>query len=207
MIKKPRSETKLRYLIAHETAKIMAEEGIKDYRLAKSKAANRLGQSLQTCLPSNSEVEAALLEYQRLFKANSHPSELHQVRKKTIQVLSLLKEFNPHLVGPVLTGLYTPHLEVYLHLYAATVEDVMFFLMDQGITFKNRERRYRFQNNTYEYHPVLLCNIDDTEFDITVFTVRRIDEVAYSQITGKPMPRATRGELEELLRHTVSKAL
>ncbi|MCB1806980.1 MAG: nucleotidyltransferase, partial [Candidatus Competibacteraceae bacterium] len=61
MIKKPRSETKLRYLIAHETAKIMAEEGIKDYRLAKSKAANRLGQSLQTCLPSNSEVEAALL--------------------------------------------------------------------------------------------------------------------------------------------------
>jgi len=199
MSRKQRSESKSRFLIAHESAKIIAEEGIKDFRLAKNKAATRLGFGVQVNLPSNTEVETALQEYQRLFKSESYPVELQNTRKLSLKVMSLLRDFQPHLVGPVLTGLYSPHQEVHLHLYAHTVEEIIFFLFEQDMPFTSRERRYRFQDNTYEYHPVLLLTVDDIEFDITVFAKRQIHDVPCSPVDGKPMQRATLQELHAII--------
>jgi len=55
----PRAEH-LRLALAQEAARIMSEQGIDDYRLAKRKAAERLGATDIAVLPKNSEIEAAL---------------------------------------------------------------------------------------------------------------------------------------------------
>ena len=63
----------LRMTIAQEAARLIAEHGIHDYGLAKRKAAERLGVDTDCAvLPRNVEVEAALMERQRLFGGNSH---------------------------------------------------------------------------------------------------------------------------------------
>ena len=56
-----------RLLVAQEAARIIVEQGIEDYRLAKTKAAQRLGMSAGGSLPGNSEIEKAVSEYLKLF--------------------------------------------------------------------------------------------------------------------------------------------
>ncbi len=56
--------------IAVEAARLISEDGMRDYHAAKRKAAARLGIQVDTALPKNAEIEDALREYQRLFDAD-----------------------------------------------------------------------------------------------------------------------------------------
>ena len=56
-----------RQRLAHEAARLMAENGIRDYHQAKQKAAQRLGILDDASLPRNREIDDALRAYQRLF--------------------------------------------------------------------------------------------------------------------------------------------
>ena len=67
--------------IAVEAAKLIAEEGLRDYRQAKLKAAQRLGIFDDTALPKNGEIEEALREHQRLFRAEQ-PETLRELREE-----------------------------------------------------------------------------------------------------------------------------
>jgi len=73
-------------------------------------------------LPKNSEIESALAEYQRLFGGASHLEALHAQRHAALSAMRYLREFEPRLVGPVLSGTATLHTEVQLHLFADRVE-------------------------------------------------------------------------------------
>ena len=64
----------VRAKLAQESARLMIEHGIRDYRLAKRKAADRLAVSGLAALPSNTQIEACLLERQRLFQPDVHAS-------------------------------------------------------------------------------------------------------------------------------------
>ena len=54
--------------IASAAARLIAEDGISDFAIAKRKAAHRLGFPVTVHLPDNTEVEAELRIYQRLFQ-------------------------------------------------------------------------------------------------------------------------------------------
>ena len=66
-------DARTRRRIAVEAARLISEHGIRDYHVAKRKAAERLGIQVDTALPKNSEIEDALREYQRLFQADEQP--------------------------------------------------------------------------------------------------------------------------------------
>jgi len=52
----------------------MAEHGIRDFLIAKRKAAERMGVAdMAAVLPRNVEIEQALAEYQRLFGGEALP--------------------------------------------------------------------------------------------------------------------------------------
>src|ERR1700722_3522251 len=121
----PTRSDNLRRALAQEAARIMAEHGIRDFRIAKRKAAERLGVvDGSALLPKNSEIESALAEYQRLFGGESHLSALLAQRRAALSALRYLREFEPRLVGPVLSGTATQHSQVQLHLFAERAESV-----------------------------------------------------------------------------------
>jgi len=66
----------VRERIAKEAARLMCEAGISDFQLAKRKALQRLRIPEHRGLPSNEEIEAAVSEYQRIFRADSQPRRL-----------------------------------------------------------------------------------------------------------------------------------
>ncbi|MFQ5982488.1 MAG: hypothetical protein ACE5KS_03845, partial [Woeseiaceae bacterium] len=61
-----------RKVVAQEAARIIVEQGIQDYRIAKNKAAERLGLTDRGSLPGNPEIEHAVSEHLKLFGRESH---------------------------------------------------------------------------------------------------------------------------------------
>ncbi len=133
----------VRQHIAREAARILAESGSRNFLQAKRKAAQQLGVSDARNLPGNEEVEQALVDYQRLFRAHVQPKHLRRLRETAVQGMRFLEHFGPRLVGPVLEGTADEHSEVTLHLFADQVEQVGAFLLEQGIPSELGDRRLR----------------------------------------------------------------
>jgi predicted component of type VI protein secretion system len=189
----------LRRAIAQEAARIMNEHGIEDYLLAKRKAAERLGVTDTASLPRNTEIEAALIEYQRLFAADTHSQTLAEQRRAALAAMQLLAEFEPRLVGPVLSGTATPHADIDLHVFADQPEAVAFKLMDRGIPHEVLERRVKMHTDRAVAYPAVRFSAGDRTIDATVFPVDGIRQAPFSPVDGRPMRRAAIGELAALL--------
>jgi hypothetical protein len=195
-----RYQERHRVLLAQEAARIMAEEGVRDFRLAKRKAAERLGLPVNgTLMPRNTEIEAALIAHQRLFDGVGHPQRLRLLREAGLEALGFFSRFRPRLVGSVLSGTAGRHSSVDLHLFAATPEDLVLFLIDQDIPFETSERRLRMGTDEYEWFPVHQFTAGDVPMDLVVFPENFERRVPWSPVDGKPMRRAGPAELRALL--------
>jgi hypothetical protein len=194
----PRSEN-LRRAIAQEAARVMAEHGIQDFRAAKRKAAERFGVAEEGSLPSNAEVEASLLEYQRLFAADTHGVTLRAQRSVALRAMRSLAAFSPRLVGPVLAGTSTPHNDVQLHLFTDQPESVALKLLDRGVGHDVGEHRLRVDAERFQVFPSVQFEIDAQTIHATVFPVDGIRQAPISPVDGRPMRRADASELEALL--------
>ena len=189
----------LRRALAQEAARIMAQHGIHDFFTAKRKAAERLGVADSAALPRNTEIEAALIEYQRLFDAQGHEQSLQQQRRAALQAMHGLSQFEPRLVGPVLTGTATAHADIQLHLFADCAENVTLQLVDRGIAHEVTERRVRLDAERIKAFPGLRFAVDNRRVDATVFPLDGIRQAPVSPVDGKPMRRADAAELATLL--------
>ncbi len=188
-----------RVRIAQEAARIIREQGVRDYLVAKRKAAQRLAIFDRNALPSNTEIAEALGEQQRLFGGEAHEESLTGLRMAARQAMLLLQRFEPRLVGPVLEGTATAHSEVLLHVFADTPEAVALALMEHGVPYENAERRVRMRDGRYVYLPVFRFTAGDTDVDATVFSMLGLREPPASPVDGRPMRRARLTEVEALL--------
>ena len=160
---KPRSNElgRARMIVAQEAARIIVDHGIRDYRLAKQKAAERLGVVGRGSLPGNAEIEAAVVEHLQIFGGDSHADQLRLMRVAALSAMDLLAQFSPRLVGPVLTGTADENSAVNLHVFADSAEIVAMELADIGINY-----RLIFHINTFKFKTMILrsrqkihCNI------------------------------------------------
>ncbi|MGA8709259.1 MAG: hypothetical protein WB646_19990 [Steroidobacteraceae bacterium] len=190
----------LRRALAQEAARIMAEHGIHDFLTAKRKAAERLGVPDASALPRNTEIEQALAEYQRLFDPGGHELTLSAQRRAALQAMHWLSQFEPRLVGPVLTGTATEHADIQLHVFADTPEYVALKLLDRGIAHEITERRVRLDAERTKAFPGLRFAVDDRQIEATVFPLDGIRQAPVSPVDGRPMRRADAAEIQDLLR-------
>src|ERR1700741_931075 len=169
----PRAEN-LRRALAQEAARIMSEHGIRDFLTAKRKAAERFGVVDGSVLPRNTEIEDALAEYQRLFGGNKHTQTLAGQRSAALSAMQLLSDFEPRLVGSVLSGTATEHNDIQLHLFAERAESITFRLIDLGIEHEVVERRVRFGADRVVAYPGVHFELDDPPIDAPGFSIERI---------------------------------
>src|SRR4051812_27895889 len=143
MARKTNKQTGTRARIAAAAARLMAEDGIDDFALAKRKAAKQLGASDSQALPGNDEIEAELRAYLALYQADEHPQRVAELREIALDAMRALERFNPYLTGPVLKGIAGPYAEIELQLFPDSVKDVEIFLLDRNLAYDTQEgRRY-----------------------------------------------------------------
>ena len=189
----------IRRALAQEAARIMSEHGVRDFLFAKRKAAERFGVIDGAALPKNTEIEAALVEYQRLFQADTHVESLYAQRMVALEAMRLLDAFQPRLVGPVLLGTATEHDEVQLHVFSERAENVTFALLDRGVEYEVAERRIKISNDRVLAQPAVRFEMDAQPVEAIVFAVDGIRQAPVSPVDGKPLRRAARAEVEALL--------
>jgi hypothetical protein len=189
----------LRQALAQEAARIMAEHGIEDFLQAKRKAADRLGVHDVSVLPSNVEIEAALRAHQRLFGRDSHDHTLKEQRRIALDTMRLLHEFQPRLVGSVLTGTATNYSDINLHLFADRSESVAIKLIEIEVPHHFYERRVKMDSERILNYPALRFEASGRSVDATVFPIDGIRQAPYSPVDGRPMRRADAREVSDLV--------
>ncbi|MCL4791834.1 MAG: hypothetical protein KJ040_07260 [Gammaproteobacteria bacterium] len=188
-----------RLALAVEAARIIQEEGLLDFRSAKTKAAERLGLGRRAHLPDNAEIEAALAERNRIFHGETLPELLVTLRQAAFQLMRDLSIYKPRLVGDVLSGNATLHTSVDLHLFSDTTEAVSASLESLGVGYRSIARRHRLRHDEVEQFPGYRFSVHDCDFASTVFPVRLRGHAPLSPVDGRPMRRAGLRELAELL--------
>lgn len=182
-----------RLQLAQEAARLIVEHGIRDYRVAKIKAAERLGINSRGSLPGNAEVESAVHSHLSLFGGESHADHLYELRESALSAMALLEAFSPRLVGPVLQGTADHNSAVNLHVFSDSPESVAFELHANGYDCRPYERRLKISRGKgatpdtfvgYEFR------LENAAIQATIFPVDGIRQAPISPIDGKPMKRA-----------------
>ena len=138
-----RQSKNIRFQVAHKAAQMMAEEGISDYAFAKRKAAKFFGLMDGEALPSNDEINDAIKEHQAIFFDEEHEARLKELRLEALSLMKKLSAFNPHLTGPALDGTAGRYPTIHIQLYADSMKEVEFFLLNHNIAYETRDRKYR----------------------------------------------------------------
>lgn len=188
-----------RQRLAHEAARLIAESGMRDFHLAKRKAAQRLGIFDDASLPRNREIEDALREYQRLFSGHQRLDALRQRREAALRALAFFEGFQPRLVGPVLDGTADAHSPVALHLHCDDPDAVSRWLDEHGIPARARSRRLRLDRTRECDVPAWLFEAEGLDFDATVLPLDGLRQGPLSGVDARPMQRASATQLRALL--------
>lgn len=188
--------------IAIEAARLIAEQGMRDYHAAKLKAAARLGFSQEIDLPRNSEIELALREHQRLFQSQTHSSHLSRLRAVAVEAMQFFHGMEPRLVGAVLEGSADEYSAVCLHLFADDLMEITSLLAERNIPFRQHERRVRLDVRNEARVPALEFAAGSSAVDITVFPRDGLRQAPLDRISEKPMRRASLNAVRQLLQES-----
>ncbi|MDA0275404.1 MAG: hypothetical protein O3A06_12340 [Proteobacteria bacterium] len=195
----------MRASIAAAAARIMAEDGIDDYAIAKRKAARALGAPATEALPANAEIERALHEYRALYQADEHPERIAELRELALEAMQELKRFHPYLTGPVLAGTAGPYAEIELQLFPDDPKEVEMFLLERHLPFETEEGR-RFSGDRVHAVAALTLAWQEVPLRLSVFDPRDERVALKTTPSGKVAERAGIAEVGALIAEYVATA-
>ena len=187
--------------IAHLAARLMAEDGIEDYALAKRKAARQAGAPETRELPTNDEIDLALKTYQAIYHPEEHRDRLRELRGIAVRAMRELAQFNPYLTGSVLNGNAGKYADINLQLFTDNVKAVELYLIDRGIAYKTAQNRL-YAGSELCTAPVYTISDGGAEIEITVLTPRELRGPLKTSFDGKNIERAKLQAVETLLAET-----
>jgi hypothetical protein len=189
----------VRARIAAAAARIMAEDGIDDFALAKRKAARQLGAGDAQALPANDEIDEALRAYRALYQADEHTGRIAELRRVALDAMRALERFTPYLTGPVLKGSAGPYAEIDLQLFPDSAKDVEIFLLDRNIPYTTQEGR-RYAGDRAHAVSVLSLDWQGAPLRLSVLDARDERIALKTSQAGRVMERAGIAELGAMLR-------
>lgn len=184
--------------LVQEAARILVEESLTDYGIAKRKAAERLGLSSRAGLPDNARIEAEVIAYQRLFGGAAYAQRLRTLRQTAVQAMKLLAGFDPRLTGAVISGAISDSHRVQLHAFPDKAELVDIFLADRGFEVDADERDYRYSDGRVERIPLARFKAGDIGVDVALFEPGQERRAPLSPTQGTPSKRLTLAQAEAL---------
>ncbi len=187
--------------IAHFAARLMAEDGIEDYALAKRKAARQAGTPDTRELPTNEEIDAALRTYQQIYHKEEHRNRLRELRGRALRAMRELAQFNPYLTGSVLSGNAGKYADINLQLFTDNAKAVELYLIDRGIPYRVAQSRLYCGAEPLTA-PVYTVDDDGTEIELTVLSTRELRGPLRTSPEGKNIEHAKLRVVEQLLAQT-----
>jgi len=133
------SSKKIKLSVANLAAQLIMEDGIKDYLYAKKKAAKSLGVNENANLPTNSQIDKAIDEFNKIFNPNIDIEFLQQFKTQALEVMSIFKNFKPHLMDQLSQGIIPKFPEIKINLFADNLKDVEYVLLNSELSYDFKE--------------------------------------------------------------------
>ena len=156
-----------RLRIAAAAARLMAQDGIDDFALAKRKAARQLGLGDTRALPGNHEIEAQLRAYQGLYQEKEQRERLQELRRIALDVMREIADFHPYLTGQVLSGTAGRYSEVDIQVFTDDGKLLELHFLNRNMAYDVCEQR-RWINGEGRLISVLTLDWDGNEVNISV---------------------------------------
>ncbi len=193
--------SRTRQAIAELAAQYIAEDGLITYHAAKRKATAQLGFK-QKDLPTNIEIERAVISYQNLFQNSFQPEELFKLRTIAIDVMKLFEHFDPRLAGSVLAGTAGGKSEIIVHLFSDNPEAISTQLMENNIPYKNSEKKIRTAEKNTGTFPAFCFLAGHVSIVLILFPEKHIKQAPICPINEKPMKRANLKKVQSLIQES-----
>jgi len=174
----PPASRHLRRAIASAAARLMAEDGITDYSMAKRKAARSMGAENGEALPTNEEIQVELRAYQAIYQEDEQRERLQAMRQTALATMQMLDEFQPRLTGAVLDGTAGRYSPIHLQLFADSSKDVEIWLLSNNIAFRSSSIA---RHNPVGAEDQLVLDMDDTTILLDIFPAQKQKWHASSQ--------------------------
>jgi len=179
----------MRARIAAAAARVMAEDGVEDFALAKRKAARQLGAEDTQSLPKNEEVEAELRAYQALYQGEEQRDRIQYLRERALEAMRLLSRFHPYLAGAVLAGTAGRYCDIDLQLFTDDSKEVELFLLNHNIPYDISDLR-RFAGGRVRAVPVLKLEWQGVPVNLAIHTSKDERGTLKATLTGRSIERA-----------------
>jgi hypothetical protein len=188
----------MRLRIAATAARLMAEDGVDDFALAKRKAAKQLGADDTQSLPANEEVEAELRAYQSLYQGEEQRERILELRTKALEAMRLLADFRPYLAGAVLKGTAGRYGEIDLQVFTDDSKAVEIALLNRNIAYDVSDER-RFASGRERAVSVLKLSWEGVPLRVSVYAGNDERAPLKNSAAGRPIERADIEAVAELI--------
>jgi hypothetical protein len=191
-------QAQMRARIAAAAARLMAEDGIDDFALAKRKGARQLGASDTRFLPANDEIEAELRAYQSLFQGDEQRRRIRELRSVALDAMQSFAAFNPYLAGAVLKGTAGRYADIDLQLFTDDHKAVELFLLNRELPYVVTEQRH-YCGDEPRAASVLHLEWRGNPVNVAIHAARDERSVLKSSLSGRPIERLGISGVAELL--------
>lgn len=196
--KSKQQQIQMRTRIAAVAARLMAEDGLEDFALAKRKAARQLGAEDTQSLPKNDEIEAELRAYQSLYQGEEQRARIQYLRQCALEAMCLLERFRPYLAGPVLSGTAGRYSDIDLQLFTDDGKAVEHFLLSRNIAYDISDER-RFAGDQARAVSVLKVDWRGVPVNLGIYTLKEERGILKATLAGRPIERAGIQAVTQLL--------
>ena len=179
----------MRIRIAAVAARIMAEDGVEDFAMAKRKAARQLGAVDTQSLPNNDEIESELRLYQSLYQGEEQRERVRFLRSQALAAMEQLADFKPYLTGPVLTGTAGRYADIDLQVFADSCKDLEIFLLNRNIPYQTSASRH-YSGHQERAVSVLSMDWEGTPVRVAVYWPDDERRSVKTSLSGRPLERA-----------------
>lgn len=193
-----------RITVCEEAARIMDEQGVRDFQMAKAKAVERLGLGRRFPLPSNREIEQALKQRLQLFSSDRWALRCRQMWMIAAETMERFSCFEPRVVGALLRGTVTDRTPVELHLFADTPEEISDCFVRFSMPFEVFEKRVRFNGKRFAMVPAFRFARGDVTVELLAFGPKGIREAPLCPVDGSTMQRLALPRVREILASGIS---
>jgi len=162
----------IRLSIANKAAEIIMEEGINDYQYAKKKAVRYLDLDTVDLLPSNDEIDKALLDYRLIFKAELDIELVKTIKTEALRIMKFFESFNPYFVTQLSEGLLPKYPIIQINLFSDNMKEVEYILLNNNIPFETKDfniSEKRTKKQSLKKIPLILIERGNVPVELKIF--------------------------------------
>jgi len=97
----------------------------------QKKAAKYLDLSEKETLPTNKQIDEAIINYQNIYRDKVDHELLNKIKQETLNVMNVFKNFNPHLSGRLMDGIIPKYPKIQINLFTDNLKEVEYILLNQ----------------------------------------------------------------------------